>query len=100
MKKNYIKKNQFKFIFVILISIMFGHLWATDYYVDAVNGNNSNSGLSTILAKQTIQSAANLTLPGDTVYIMNGTYEVTSVNGNVLNMTRSGAPGQYITFKI
>lgn len=73
--------------------------FATDYYVDAVSGNNANSGLSQILAKQTIQAAANLTLPGDTVYILNGTYEVTSVNGNVLNMTRSGAAGQYITFK-
>ncbi|OBX26988.1 hypothetical protein A9996_00955 [Gelidibacter algens] len=76
---------------------MSGHLWATDYYVDAVNGNNANSGLSTTLAKQTIQSAANLTLPGDTVYIMNGTYN--STNGPLLTINIGGNASNYITFK-
>ncbi|NDP20061.1 MAG: T9SS type A sorting domain-containing protein [Paludibacter sp.] len=86
-------------IAILLVVFSVVPTFATNYYVDGVNGNNTNTGYYSILAKQTIQSAANLTNPGDTVFIMNGIYQVTSVNGNVLNMTRSGAAGQYITFK-
>ncbi len=66
---------------------------ATNYYVDAVNGNNGNSGLNTGLAKSTIQAASNLTNPGDTVFIMNGLYTASTT------ITTAGAANQYITYK-
>jgi hypothetical protein len=75
-------------------------IFATNYYVDGVNGNNANSGLSTSLAKRTIQAAANLTNPSDVVYIMNGTYTYTVYNDlYILNITRSGTAGNEITYR-
>jgi hypothetical protein len=46
---------------------------ATTYYVSA-KGSDSNSGTSTTSPFLTIQKVANLTKPGDTVNVMNGTY--------------------------
>src|SRR5690348_15031976 len=46
---------------------------ATTYYV-SVTGSDSNSGTSSTAPFLTIQKAANLTKPGDTVSVMNGTY--------------------------
>lgn len=45
MKKKYFKKNRFKFTFLILLGFMSSYLWATDYYVSALIGSNSNNGL-------------------------------------------------------
>ena len=72
---------------------------ATNYYVSSASGNNGFSGLSLSSPKQTIQAAADLTVPGDTVFIMNGTYNSTS--GPVLTLlpANSGAQTQYITYK-
>lgn len=94
-----------KFTLIALFVIFnLSPLFATNYYVDAVNGNNTNTGLSETTALASIQNAANLTNPGDNVFIMNGTY--TEVNGNskghqcVLTITRSGSEsGGYITYK-
>ncbi|MDA3866545.1 MAG: carbohydrate binding domain-containing protein [Salinivirgaceae bacterium] len=73
---------------------------AVNYYVDANNGNNANSGLQSNLAKQTIQAAADLTNPGDTVFVMNGTYLPTVTSDqHILKITRSGTEGNYITYK-
>ena len=67
---------------------------ATNYYVSSASGNNGFSGLSLSSPKQTIQAAADLTFPGDTVFIMNGTYNSTS--GPVLTLlpANSGAQTQ------
>ena len=64
------KKNCF------LIAFLFFGLaaQATNYYVDAVNGNNGNSGTNPGLAFKTIPTAAALTNAGDTVFIMAGSY--------------------------
>jgi parallel beta-helix repeat protein len=69
----------------------------TTYYVSGT-GSDSNTGKSTATAFRTLQKAANLTNPGDTVYIMNGTY-TDSVGSHILLITRSGAPGAYIRYK-
>lgn len=45
----------------------------TNYYVSG-SGNDSNDGLSTKSAFRDINRAAQLTKPGDTVYVMDGTY--------------------------
>ncbi|QFS48261.1 Ca2+-binding protein [Nostoc sphaeroides CCNUC1] len=68
------------------------------YYVSG-SGNNGNNGLSTSSAFRTIQKAADLTNPGDTVLIMNGVYKNASPNGNVLSITRSGKVNAWIRYK-
>lgn len=68
------------------------------YYV-SVDGNDNNTGLGPEPTKalRYIQTAANKTNPGDTVYVMNGTYWD---NGNpILTITRSGTANAYITYK-
>jgi parallel beta-helix repeat protein len=74
---------------------------ATTYYVSGT-GNDNNDGKSTTTAFRTLQTAHNLTNPGDTVLIMNGTYTSTNRDGfpgDILSIYRSGAPGQYIRYK-
>jgi len=69
------------------------------YYVNASKGNDSNNGLSSSSPFKTIQAAANLTNPGDTVLIMNGVYINSDPNGQVFYITRSGSPNAWITYK-
>ncbi|ACC83263.1 right-handed parallel beta-helix repeat-containing protein [Nostoc punctiforme] len=68
------------------------------YYVSGT-GNDTNSGLSNSSPFRTIQKAANLTNPGDTVLIMNGVYRNSSPNGQVVSITRSGKANAWIKFK-
>jgi parallel beta-helix repeat protein len=73
------------------------------YYVSG-EGNDSNNGLSKAKPFRTLQKAANLTNPGDTVLVMNGTYTKTledkqSEDNSVLRITRSGSANRYITYK-
>ncbi len=68
------------------------------YYVSG-SGNDGNNGLSTSSAFRTIQKAANLTNPGDTVFIMNGVYKNASPNGNVVSIIRSGRANAWIRYK-
>jgi parallel beta-helix repeat protein len=73
------------------------------YYVSGT-GNDANNGLSQTQPFRTLQKAAGLTNPGDTVLVMNGTYtktvaDKTSPDNNVLRITRSGNASGYITYK-
>ncbi|WP_392531416.1 choice-of-anchor Q domain-containing protein [Nostoc sp. C117] len=69
----------------------------TKYYVSG-SGSDKNNGLSTKYPFRTIQRAANLTNPGDTVFIMNGVYKNSHPSGVVLGITRSGTPDAWITY--
>ncbi|MFD2700848.1 sugar-binding protein [Paenibacillus shunpengii] len=77
-----------------------------DYYVSP-SGLDTNDGLTPETAFKNIQTAAALTNPGDTVYIMPGTYTAsnTSYGSEWLKITRSGAKNKntgetaYITYK-
>jgi parallel beta-helix repeat protein len=69
----------------------------TTYYVSGT-GSDSNNGRSPTTPFRTLQKAADLTNPGDIVYIMNGTY-TDSVGSHILLITRSGASGAYIRYK-
>ena len=71
--------------------------WGTTYYVGG-GGSDANSGLSESAAFQTIQTAANKTLPGDVVYVMNGVY-TTCTGCVVLDITRSGTANAWITYQ-
>jgi parallel beta-helix repeat protein len=71
------------------------------YYVSGA-GSNSNNGLSPDAAFRSIQKAADLTQPGDTVLVMNGTYTNDNPNqnyGNVFTILRSGRSDAWITYK-
>ncbi|MFN6535480.1 MAG: right-handed parallel beta-helix repeat-containing protein [Nostoc sp. EkiNYC01] len=71
---------------------------AKTYYVSGI-GNDKNNGLSTSSAFRTIQKAANLTNPGDTVLIMNGVYKNAPKAGSVVSIKRSGTANAWIKFK-
>ncbi|MCC5643273.1 right-handed parallel beta-helix repeat-containing protein [Nostoc sp. CHAB 5824] len=68
------------------------------YHVSG-NGNDKNSGVSSSSPFKTIQKAANLTKPGDTVLIMNGIYTNANPKGQVVSITRSGKANAWIKFK-
>jgi parallel beta-helix repeat protein len=70
----------------------------TIYYVSGT-GSDTNNGRNASSPFRNLQTAANLTNPGDTVYIMNGTYTNTVEGSVILNIDRSGAPGAYIRYK-
>lgn len=60
----------------------------THYYVDGVNGNNTNNGQSQSNAWKTIQKACNTATPNSIVYIKAGTYHenvVVNVSGTAGN---------------
>ena len=64
-------------------------------------GNDGNDGKTLQTAFRTLQKAADLVQPGDVVLIGNGTYtNADKSNGSaVLNVTRSGKPDAWITWK-
>jgi hypothetical protein len=69
------------------------------YYVSG-SGNDSNDGLTPATAFRTLQHAANLTQPGNTVYVMNGSYTNNlCATCDVLDIYNPGTPGNWITYK-
>jgi parallel beta-helix repeat protein len=63
----------------------------------APDGAPSNDGLSEARALPTIQGAMNLTLPGDTVLVKNGTYSFKDEpNSDVVTISRSGNANAWI----
>ncbi len=80
----------------IVVSMNYQPTFRT-YYVDAAHGDDRNPGAEG-KPFATIQAAHDVTRPGDTVFIHNGTYRQTSAEA-VLLVTRSGLPGAMITYK-
>ena len=70
---------------------------AKNYFVSGT-GSDNNNGLSISSPFATLQKAANLTLPGDTVFAMNGTFTCGNPSGSVLNITSSGTASAYIVY--
>lgn len=86
-----------KSVFLVLaLSVWAGKLLAVNYYVSEM-GSNTNDGKSEAKPFLTIQKAADLTVAGDTVFVMNGVYK--STLGPILNITRSGTAAGYIVYK-
>jgi hypothetical protein len=71
---------------------------AVTYYVSG-SGSDSANGLCTATAFLTLQHAANLTQPGDTVYVMNGTYTNSCPSCDVLDIYNPGTPNNWITYQ-
>src|SRR5205085_527930 len=64
-------------------------------YVDAAAGNDGNAGTSTA-PWRTIQHAADVTNPGDTVLVNDGVY---TGGGNVVTISRSGTATAWLVFR-
>ncbi len=89
-------KKRFIFPVFLLAMMMAGLLftagaWAATYYVSP-SGSDNNSGSSNS-PFQTIQHAANIVQPGDTVIVENGTYTGT------VTVSASGTSSAWITFE-
>jgi Protein of unknown function (DUF1565) len=70
----------------------------TIYYVSSEIGNNNNAGTSQSAPLASLQAAANLVKPGDTVQVMNGTYTA-PFYADALDITTSGTASAPITFE-
>ncbi len=70
----------------------------TVYYVSSEIGSNNNAGTSQSAPLASLQAAANLVRPGDTVQVMNGTYTAPSYE-DALDITTSGTASAPITFE-
>ncbi len=90
----------FKILFsVFALMIWAGKTNAANYYVNAASGNNSNTGLSVEKALKTLQKAADKTVAGDTVFVMNGTYvKDYSYSSDVVAETSSGTAEKWIVW--
>ncbi|WP_052732412.1 right-handed parallel beta-helix repeat-containing protein [Hymenobacter terrenus] len=86
---------------LLLGSGSLGAAYATNYYVapTGTNTTTNSTGLSAGRPFQTIQYAANLTNPGDTVFVRSGTYSNTSPGGTVFTVRRSGTPTAWIVYR-
>lgn len=90
-----------KHIFFIFISLLSAPLlFAQTWYV-AGTGSDASDGKTTQTAFRTLQKAAGLVNPGDVVLIGNGIYTNSDkADGSaVLNITSSGKPDAWITWK-
>jgi hypothetical protein len=89
-------KILFSVFALIILSVK---IHATNYYVNASTGNNSNTGLSAEKALKTLQRAADKTVAGDTVFVMNGTYvKDNSWSSDVVIETSSGTADKWIVW--
>jgi hypothetical protein len=70
---------------------------AVTYYVSG-SGSDSNDGLTAATAFLTLQHAANLTQPGTTIYVMNGTYTNSCAGCDVLDVSIPGTASAWITY--
>lgn len=68
---------------------------AKRYYVSDAVGSDGNNGLSTTTPLKTIDAGQTLAAPGDTVFIMNGSY----LPATTIKLLKSGTADKYITYK-
>jgi hypothetical protein len=68
------------------------------YYVSGT-GSDSADGLSAASAFLTLQHAADQTQPGDSVYVMNGTYTNSCASCDVLAISTPGTANNWITYQ-
>ena len=112
---NILHKNSLNFINLTLLLLAVFNLWAQDYYVSELVGNDSNSGTENAPFR-TINRGITEVSAGGTVYVMNGTYKnqnygtasahptdgslsVNMSNPPVVIINKSGTEENYITIR-
>ena len=88
-----------KLFFILSLFTFYKNANAINYFVSDISGNNKKDGLSVKNAFKTIQRAADLTLPGDTVFVMSGMYENSCPDCSVVTIVRSGKANAWIVFR-
>jgi polysaccharidase protein len=73
---------------------LFGITFATDYYVDALSGNNSNTGTGELTAWKTLSKIPTLN-PGEQVFIKRDSVFTGSDRLNVKGLGTEVAPIRY-----
>lgn len=83
---------------IVLLFLITGYFNASakGIYV-SVNGKDSNKGNHWFVPLKTIQKAYDQAQPGDTLYLMNGSYS--SNSEATLNITKGGKPDHWIVIK-
>jgi hypothetical protein len=76
---------------VVLVALLTGRALAADYWVKN-GGSDAASGLSPATAWATLPHAADQVNPGDTVHVLDGSYQG-------FYLERSGLPGAPVTFR-
>ena len=99
MKTNNISSKLKKLLVALLIIVPLLKTNATNYYVSQLSGSETNNGLSTNSPFLRLQQSESFTQPGDTVFVMNGTYTNDYQNGDVLTIFKSGTSNAWITYK-
>ncbi|WP_315790177.1 right-handed parallel beta-helix repeat-containing protein [Fischerella sp. JS2] len=70
------------------------------YYVSANTGNDSNDGLSENAAFKSLQTGADRLEPGDTLYVMNGTYTQSDPSKDLLSVwKKNGSEDKWTSIK-
>jgi parallel beta-helix repeat protein len=93
MKQNHYKR----LIYFYILLLIANPVLALNYFVSG-SGSDSNNGLTYNSPYLTIQIAANHSNPGDTVFVMNGTYTNSCSQCNVVTITRSGNASSWIVY--
>ena len=85
----------FSFLFLFICC---SNLVAKNYYVSSQYGKVTFKGISAKYPKPTIQDAADLTQPGDTVFVMNGIYTNDCPTCNAVTILHSGTGNKFIVY--
>lgn len=79
-----------RFLYACILLAICLPAWAKNYYVNSETGKPGNNGKSISKPKNNIQDVVKLTQPGDTVFVMNGTYKPECSVCDVLVIDRGG----------
>jgi parallel beta-helix repeat protein len=80
-------------------SLLLSPVFAKNYYVSNTKGSSSNNGLSPQTPITSIQDAVDKTAPGDTVFIMGGTYNPSCSQCEAMTISNSGTNEKWIVIK-
>ncbi len=99
MKENKFLKLTFSRIVTVSCFLLFamGEARGVTYYVSP-GGNDNYSGASSAPFK-TIQKAADIVNPGDTVIVKDGIYTDANSDGRIVTFSKGGISGGWVTFK-
>ncbi len=85
-------------LYILVFMLVQSTVSAKVYYVSSQNGSDNNTGMSITNSLKTLQKAADISKPGDTISVMQGTYLALNSSA-VLNIHHSGTKHAPIVFE-